>query len=105
MKDNDLSWLQDLLARLEEKLDDLHTDTKVRLARIELDLSYHIRRTDDLQDLYMQVKDGVDETVKKEEFRPVKQHVDHVQALKWWFGGLAAVGGVYKLFQSIGWVP
>ena len=105
MRDNDLTWLQELLARLENKVDDLTTDTKVRLARIELDISYHIKRTDDLQDLYLQVRDGVAESVTKEEFKPVRQHVERIQSLKWLFGGLVALGGAYKIAQSIGMVP
>lgn len=54
--------MRDIVERIEEKLDKLHEDVheiKVDTAKNTVSLDHHIKRTDELQDLYVDLKTGV----------------------------------------------
>ncbi len=73
------------LDRLEAKL----AEIDVRLAKYNSELEFHIARTNQLEDAFMQLHD---------DFRPVEQHVQQVRGMGkligWVLAAAGAIGGI-----------
>lgn len=92
-----LGWLE----RIEVKVDGVRID----ISEIKADLAYHIKRTDLLEQQVSTKATREQVEDLEREMKPVVTHVARLQALRWWFGGVVALGAGYKVFQSIGWLP